>query len=148
MENKSKSECGCVLIIYTEEQHPEIVTIMTGVKATSLEVKGKPRIDKKTGKERIGTQGIANVWTLDPGRIYDSEWYLENAIREILDTICSNVGFKTVFMKFKESFLRCYAYVENYHLAFGFSPEIFHDLHKIGIPIEFDLYSFDEKEDS
>ena len=143
MENKS--EYGCVLIINTEEQHPEIVTKMTGVKSTSLEVRGEPRIDKKTGKERNGTQGIANLWKLDTGSIYGSEWESEKAIRKLLDIIDSNTDFKTVFMTFKESFLRCYAYVYHYNITFELSPIVFYDLYKIGLPIEFDLYSFDRK---
>ena len=138
-----ETKYGCILIINTEEEHPEIVTTMTGVESTLLHVKGKTRINKKTGKELIGTQYIQNLWTLDEFA-FGSEWGLENAIHKIVNVINSNSEFKTVFSTFKESFLRCYVYIEDYHLAFGLSPEIFHDLHKIGIPIEFDLYSFKE----
>ena len=138
-----ETKYGCILIINTGEEHPEIVTIMTGIKATLLHVKGKPRINKKTGKELAGTQDIQNLWTLDEFA-FGSVWDLENTIRRILNLICSHSEFKTVFSRFKESYLRCYVYVEDYNIAFGLSSEIFHDLHEIGIPIEFDLYSFKE----
>lgn len=139
-----ENECGCVLIINTEEQHPEVVTKMTGVKATKLFVKGEPHIDKKTGKERSGTQYLRNIWEWDPGRLYGSEWQIEDATCKILDMVQSNPGFKTVFETFKKCFFRGYAYVYDFHIVVGFSPETLHKLHEVGIPFEFDLYSFKE----
>ena len=143
MDNKSK--CGCVLIINTEEQHPEIVTKVTGVEATSLTVKGKPRINEKTGKYRPATQHVRNAWEWDPGHVYGSEWQIEDAICKTLDMIHSHPSFKTVFSTFKECFIRGYAYIYDYNIVFGFSTETLHKLTEVGIPIEFDLYSFDEE---
>jgi len=140
MDNNPKY--GCVLIINTEDQHPEIVTTITGVRATSMEIKGQPRIDKKTGKERIGTQSRANLWNLDSGYFYGSEWDLEKSISKLLNIISSNPEFETVFSMFKkECFIRCYAYVEHYNIAFGLSSQVLYDMYKVNIPIEFDLYS-------
>lgn len=141
---ETKSEYGCVLRINTGEIHPNIVTEMTGVESTMLQIKGTPRIDKKTKQEITGTSYVENMWMFDPNKCYGSEWDIENAIQKVLDIISLYDGFNKVFSKFEESILLCYAYVYHYNISFILSPQIIGKLQNIGIPIEFDLYSMEE----
>jgi len=140
---QNKTEYGCALVVNTEDIHPEIVSQMTGINSTFVTIKGCPRIHRRTGIEIAGTSNIENNWILDSGKYYQTEWELEQAIVKIIDMINLYDSFHNVFLRFKNSKLLCYAYVQHYNISFILSPKLIESVLKLNIPIEFDLYSLE-----
>ncbi len=134
---EKKLEYGCLLKIYTEEEDPQIVNDLSGIKG-ELRKKGLPKINPKTGIE-MSTVYIENIWAFDL-KCTDNILDLEKPLNTILDIIKKN-NFTKIFSVYKYNLI-CYAYVEDYNIYFTFSPKIFKLLDELGIEILFDLYSW------
>jgi hypothetical protein len=143
----NNTEYGCMLQIFTENEHPEIITKITGVKATHLHIKEMPKINKKTGK--IIDDDLTykeNVWFWESsyeGDTWDFDIGLDPALNSILQMILSKEKeFRTAFNKYEHYRITCYGYIYDYHIVFKLQNETIKKMEMLGLPIEFDFYSF------
>lgn len=139
---KKKCEYGCNLWIDTDSYHPSIVTEITQVNCTSLEIKGEYEI---LTNGRTGGIYEKNIWSIESERrIQKNEWNLETSIKEILSVLLANESeFMKVFSMFPNKCLLCYAYIYDYNISFRIPHETIFKINKFELPIDFDLYSFE-----
>lgn len=133
------TEVGCQLLIGTENHHPEIVSIQTGVPATNLLVKGSAYKNSKGTiiQEKINEE---NLW------IYKTEKFqnqsIEFAILSLIEMIDANKpNFEIIFNKFPSYHALCYCYFfSDINPFFQLSTSLIHKLSEYNMHIDFDLY--------
>jgi len=140
-ENLNVLKFGCNLYIYTKEQHPEIITTLTGINSTRLIVKGQPKINPISKKPIQGTVNKVNLWVYEfPNVKGVSEWHIEDAIRLVFQLLEKKNEFKNILEVYDESYLLVYLYTQDYHVAYNLPKDILEKLHYFGLRIEFDIY--------
>jgi hypothetical protein len=146
---ENKAEYGCILQIFTEDEHPEIITKMTGVEASYIHIKSMPKVNRETGNTIGNLTYKENVWfwkSFYEGNTWDFAVGLDTALNNILQIIISNVEqFRIIFNKYQYYRIMCYGYIYDYHIAFKLQSETIKKIDKLGIPIEFDFYSFSDE---
>jgi hypothetical protein len=146
---ETNAEYGCVLQIFTKDDHPNIVTEITGIEASHFRVKGMPKINRKTGNTIGNYTYRENVWFLElshEGDTWDFSEGLDPALNKILQIILSNEEkFRAVFNKYEYYRIMCYGYIYDFHIVFKLQEETLKKMGLLEIPIEFDFYSFKEE---
>ncbi len=139
----NEAEYGCSLWIDTEDEHPEIITKLTGIEATEIEVKGEFKITK-SGKKKPLNQ---NLWKLiSPARISDDDniWNLCESILDITNILDQReIEVKDALSKFDNKGIQFYANMYNYWIQFRVQPEIILKMAKYQILIDFSILSFE-----
>ncbi len=141
-----KAEYGCSLWIDTENEHPNIITELTGIEATSIEVKGE-FIVRKNGMKKPLKQ---NLWGLEPSkRFAEDEYELPDCVNDIIDILDTKENeFRAVFNRFNNYKLMIYCNAYTRWIQFRIEPKILSQMAKYQLAIDFSIWSFkpdDEK---
>ena len=138
----NKNKFKFQLVIPTQDEHPEIVTQMTGVNPTGLTVKGAPYVRPRDKKTIKGVFEKHNTWFYysDYKLLEDGE-YLDTVISDLLDFLDLNKEqFRAVFSKYEDSYIVCCGYYYDFHFYYTLSPELTKRLNDYNILLEFDYY--------
>lgn len=132
---------GCRLYIDTGNEHPNIITELTGIEPTSIEVKGDFIVTKKGIKKSLKQ----NLWNLEP-TIKESDndniWDLCNSIIDITNILDSKEAeFIDIFRQFKNCGLMFYADMYNFWIQFRAQPDILAKMAKYRLYIDFSILS-------
>ena len=121
--DKEKTEYSYCLWIDTEEEHPDIVTDMTGISPTSKRVKG----EWKGGKSKPTAVWDQNVWELKSEMYYaDNEWDICDNFSSFIEVINSKEAeFVKAITRFKDAGIdiRCTTF-DTYWVQFRMQHEI------------------------
>ena len=148
---KDQNTLGVKLYINTGDRDPKYITEETGIDYIQIREKGKPWINYGTGETNKYRKCTEN------NRIYDIKLraknedgvYLSQPLIEMVDFLNGNeTKFKSIFADPENAmFLVVYGTIYDFHIYFQLLPELLCDLAKFKIPVEFDIYSLDNKSD-
>lgn len=143
----TKTAFGADLYIGTGDDHPEIITKITGVDYSKIVVKGSPIMHGRTKAPVPGRFETNNVWIYRSQRVKaGSEWELETSIKEVLTTLNSQrEKFKELLATYPENHLLAYLYIKDFHISYLLTEKILQDLNYYGLTVKFDIYSFDHE---
>jgi hypothetical protein len=148
----TKAKFGADLYIGTGDDHPEVITKITGVDYSKIVVKGAPIIHGRTKAPVPGRFEKNNVWIYKSQRIKaGSEWELEISIQGLLVTLNSQRGkFKELLITYPENHLLAYLYIKDFHISYLLTEKTIQELNYYGLSVKFDLYSLprEDEEDS
>jgi hypothetical protein len=142
LQQKKQDEYGCVLIIDTGLEAPDLISDIISFDQSETTVKGTPRVNKKTGKIIKGLYHDTNLWMF---RIIKKQQgtsiHLNVVIEELLNMMDQKKDtFKTIFRKFKNRHIKVYAYFNDYNPYFKLDRDLIKRLSNYNIDLEFDLY--------
>ena len=143
-----KNEFGCNLYIGTDSYHPSIVTELTGVQYSKIQVKGETYT---TPNGKVIPQKIfeENLWIFEQERKHENvEYYINESISEMFLMLHSHKeSFEKVFNMFRNRHISCYAYYYEYNPYFIIKKELMQAFQDFNIDIEFDLYFLGDTKD-
>lgn len=142
----NEAEYGSSLWIDTGDEHPNIITEITGIKATEIEVKGEFIVMRNGIKKPLKQ----NLWGLKPPvHIAEDEYELPNCINDIIDILDSKESaFREVFGRFNNYKLLIYSNAYTRWIQFRIEPEILYRMAKYQLAIDFSIWSFEPDEEN
>jgi hypothetical protein len=145
----TKTKFGADLYIGTGDDHPEIITKITGVDYSKIIVKGAPIIHGRTKAPVPGWFEKYNVWIYKSQRIEaGSEWELETSMQRLLATINSQrEKFKELLVTYPENHLLVYLYIKDYHISYLLTEKTIQNLNYYGLTVKFDFYSLPREDE-
>jgi hypothetical protein len=135
------SKMGCNLYIDTINEPPEIITEITSVEASELQVKGT--LYKNSQNQIIEKRKYKhNLWILNSPFFYgEHNVYLNNSIEYIISILNDNKAeFLEVLNRFPDNHLLCYSYYYEVNPYFILTSKLIEELSVYKVPIEFDFY--------
>lgn len=141
-EISKKDEYGCTLFIDTLDDHPQIITDRSGLRASEMVIKGSNWLSPMTKKVIEGKFNENNLWIYRVEKEYaDLGVYLNNPLEKMLDIMDSN---KSVFInflkKYHKNYILCYAYFYDMNPYYKLSKDVLKRLSLYEIDLVFDIY--------
>lgn len=153
MKKRPRWYSAAVLLIFTENDDPSIITQETGIQPTRLNVKGKPRVTNPEellrNPLRINLVHPDNCWVYEicheiapfPAEYSD----LDAPVKAILSFIESNENtLRPIFDKYRWKRIELEMTLDHYHLYIHLDNKLMEQISKLGLVLNIDTYVFGE----
>jgi hypothetical protein len=141
VKKEELNKFGCKLFIDTGNDHPNIITDVTDIKGSKLEIKGHQFV---TNDNKIieNKHYHHNLWIYDTGSIFGTEdIYLHNALKMLLDVMNSKKEkFKEVLSKYKDNHILCYSYFFEVNPYVVLDKDLLQQMAFYNTDVQFDIY--------
>lgn len=145
-----KNEYRIELIIHTNDDNPNRVTEVLGIKPTEIYVKGEQWYTPSSKKPIQGKYNQNNIWIYSTDKLcvaQDETIYLDTSIQDLLAFLRKEKEkIKAILQKYPSSYFGCYAYYYDSHEYFKIDKTLLKELSYYEIDIVFDSYNFSKDE--
>lgn len=142
IEEPKKNEYGCTLFIDTFDDHPQIISDLSGVRASEMVIKGSNWLSPMTKKIIEGKFNKNNLWIYKIEKEYsDVGLYLNSPLEKMLEILDSQKStFNGILKKYPQNHILCSAYFYETNSYFKLDKNLVRKLNHYKIDIEFDIY--------
>ena len=140
--DEKKNEYGCTLFIDTNDDHPEIITKLSGLVASEMILKGSNRLTPVTKEVIVGKFNENNLWIFRIEKEYGSiGFYLNNPLEKMLDILDSQqLILIDILQNYPKNHILCHAYFYETNPYFTLDKTLIRRLSSYEIAVEFDMY--------
>jgi len=141
-EEQKRNEYGCTLFIDTSDDHPQIITDQSGLKASEMVIKGSNWLSPMTKRIIEGKYNENNLWLYKIEKEYsDVGLHLNSPLEKMLDILDSKKDIISgILKKYSQNHILCSAYFYEANPYFKLDKSLIKRLNQYQIDVEFDVY--------